>query len=142
MATLLKWLLPSLLTVFFVVSISYASSVQNVASHTTSEVTVMEESIQLGNLRHAIDSGADFDQAMVSQDDLLTILTKKVLLAQKNHPYDIEIEFAFFDANGEVTNEDSTIRSIQFNLNYFDQDGEITGSSVKHVEIDQLQGGN
>lgn len=138
MTTSFKWIIPSMLVIVLVVFIAYVSSVQNINSNTTKEVEVLADTISVGLIRSEIDEDGNVDGRFFDKDELIANLTANVAKVQKNHDYDIHIDYVFFDKDGEVTEQDEHIRSVQFRVQYVDDDGEVKANAEKHLAINQL----
>lgn len=63
MSTALKWLFSSILVIAFILVIAYASAIQNINTHTTSEVKVIDSTLSVGIIRSELDDEG-------KQDDL------------------------------------------------------------------------
>lgn len=140
MTSLIRWLAPIILVVILVLSVTSSSSIQNIATNSTTEVITIEESIDLGQSRYLVDKSGEVEGQLLTREDVLNIMVKKLLLVQKQHPYDLVIDYVFFDSDGQVTAGES-INSVQFNVQYINEKGEVKGSAEKHLEISRLMEG-
>src|SRR5690625_1979867 len=75
------------------------------------------------------------------KEELIANMTAIVVSVQKNHPYDIRLDYIFFDENENQTEENNDIRSLQFRVAFVNEDGELKGSSERHLTLDELTEG-
>lgn len=139
MTTVFRWVIPSLLVIVLIVVIAYASSVQNINSNTTKEVEVLADTISVGLIRSEIDEDGRVDGKFFDKEELIANLTANITKVQKNHEYDIHVDYVFFDNDGEVTQKDEDIRSVQFRVKYVDKNGKVKANAEKHLAINQLR---
>lgn len=133
MMTPLKWFTVSFIMIFFVIAVAYASSVQNLTTHSTSEVESMAEAVSVGMIRSEINDGDDF--GFIDRDELIASLVAHVSSVQKAHGYDVSLDYVFVDGGGSLTETDKEIRGVQFRIQLFDEQGELKGTAEKHIAL-------
>lgn len=138
MTSPMKWLFPAILIIALVLGVAYFSSIQNINTNTIDGVEVLGGVLNLGTIRTEIDDNGNVDGQFFDKDELIANLTSAIISAQKNHPYDIKLDYVFFDEDGEVTENDKDIRSVQFRVQYLNDEGEVKATAEKHLAINQL----
>lgn len=138
MTSPMKWVFPAILIIALVLGVAYFSSIQNINTNTIDEVEVLGDVLNLGTIRTEIDDNGNVDGQFFDKDELIANLTSEIISVQKNHPYDIKLDYVFFDENGEVTENDKDIRSVQFRVQYLNDEGEVKATAEKHLAINQL----
>lgn len=138
MASPVKWLLGSVAVIVLVLSVAYASSMQNQTTRTTADIDVLADTVSAGVLRAKTDEEGETKGSYVDKDELIANLTAEVVSVQKTHPYDITLDYLFLDRNGKVTKEESSITGIQFRVQYVNKEGEVKGTAERRLSINQL----
>lgn len=133
MTTPMKWLFSFLLIITLVLVIAYSSATQNIATRTTSEVEILAETLSVGLIRSEIDEGDDIP--FFDKDEIITNLVSHVSDVQKNHKYDIQLDYVFLDKDGDITENDDDIRGLQFRVSFIDDAGEVRGEAEKRLTI-------
>ncbi|GLY12882.1 hypothetical protein [Pseudobacillus badius] len=133
MTTLLRWLMPFLFVAILIIVISYNSSVQNATTRTTSEVDFLAETIAAGMIRGEVEESKDFQH--FDKEELVSNMVATVAATQKNHGYDIDLEYIFLDEKGKVTEQEEKIQGIQFRVQLKDQSGTVKGTSEKRLAL-------
>lgn len=134
MSTSMKWLVVGLLAFIVIVVIAYNSAVQNATVRTTSEVDLLAETVSVGILRGEVEEGTD-DFIHFDKEELVANLVANVAAAQKNHKYDIELEYVFLDTDGNVTEQEENIRGIQFRVQLKDESGKVRGTAERRLAL-------
>lgn len=111
---------------------------QNITLRTTAEVDVLADTLSVGIIRAELDDDGIVDEKFFNKDELIANLTAKVVSVQKTHPYNIKLDYLFFDKDGEITNNDREIKSVQFRVQYVDKKGKVRGTAERRLAIDQL----
>lgn len=137
MTTPLKWLIIFLLGAFFVLFVGYRATMQNMDVRTTSEVELLAENMRLGLIRSEIKQSND-GYPYIDKEEIVANLVSHVTEAQKNHGYNIDLQYVFLDKNGYVTENEAEIRGIQFAVRYIGKDGKVKASAEKRLEFDAL----
>lgn len=124
-----------------VLGISYASSVQNITVRTTSEAEVLADTVAAGAIRNELNENGKLDRATeyVNKEELVANLSANLTAVQKNHPYDIKLDYVFVDGKGKVTESDPEIRGIQFRVQLVDDKGTVKGTAERHLSLHQLE---
>ena len=138
MTSPMKWVFPAILIIALVLGVAYFSSIQNINTNTIDGVEVLGGVLNLGTIRTEIDDNGNVDGQFFDKDELIANLTSEIISVQKNHPYDIKLDYVFFDEDGEVTENDKDIRSVQFRVQYLNDEGEVKATAEKHLAINQL----
>lgn len=138
MTSPMKWVFPAILIIALVLGVAYFSSIQNINTNTIDGVEVLGDVLNLGTIRTEIDDNGNVDGQFFDKDELIANLTSEIISVQKNHPYDIKLDYVFFDEDGEVTENDKDIRSVQFRVQYLNDEGEVKATAEKHLAINQL----
>lgn len=133
----IKWIIPSVLFVALILGIAYASSIQNINTNTINEVEVLGDTLNLGLIRSEIDEDGNVDEQFFDKEELVSNLIAKITTVQKKHPYDIQLDYVFFDVDGNVTDVDEDIRSVQFRVQYLNEDGKVKATAEKHLVINK-----
>lgn len=134
MATQMKWILPLVLLILFIFFITYTFGVQNKATHSTSEIEVLAETLSVGIIRGEIEEGQD-DFSYFDKEELVANLISKVAEVQNKHKYDIVLDYVFLDREGETTVVDEEIRGLQFRIQYKDQGGKVRGTAERRLAL-------
>lgn len=137
MTSPMKWVFPAILIIALVLGVAYFSSIQNINTNTIDGVEVLGGVLNLGTIRTEIDDNGNVDGQFFDKDELIANLTSEIISVQKNHPYDIKLDYVFFDEDGEVTENDKDIRSVQFRVQYLNDEGEVKATAEKHLAINQ-----
>lgn len=82
-----KWFAFSFLAIFIVLGISYASSVQNIATRTSNEIDVLSDIEKVGVIRNELDENNQIEY--VDVEELFARFLIEVASVQKNLNYDI-----------------------------------------------------
>lgn len=131
-----KWFAFSFLAIFIVLGISYASSVQNIATRTSSEIDVLSDIEKVGVIRNELDENNQIEY--VDVEELFARFLIEVASVQKNLNYDIKVEFVYLDKNGNVTKNEKDIRGIQYRLQYLNDKGEVKGTAEGRQSLHEL----
>lgn len=131
-----KWFAFSFLAIFIVLGISYASSVQNIATRTSSEIDVLSDIVKVGVIRNELDENNQIEY--VDVEELFARFLIEVASVQKNLNYDIKVEFVYLDKNGNVTKNEKDIRGIQYRLQYLNDKGEVKGTAEGRQSLHEL----
>lgn len=130
-----KWFAFSFLAIFIVLGISYASSVQNIATRTSSEIDVLSDIEKVGVIRNELDEN---NIEYFDVEELFARFLIEVASVQKNLNYDIKVEFVYLDKNGNVTKNEKDIRGIQYRLQYLNDKGEVKGTAEGRQSLHEL----
>lgn len=132
MTNWIKYTLIGAIFIFFTVVVTFIS-VKHVTNITaTQEVDVALKSTEVGTAREMATNALD-RQALVAN------LILEITQAHKEQGQDISIDYVFLDKNGNKTQDDSQIESVQFRVNLLDEDGEIESSSTQRVGLKLLE---
>lgn len=134
MTTLIKWLVPPIFVFVIIVAIVFNAAVQNAAVRSTAELDLLAESISIGIVRANVEDGKD-DFQYFDKEELVANLVTNVASVQKNHQYDIELNYVFLDVNGDITEIEKEIRGLQFQVLLRDQNGKVKGTSEKRLAL-------
>lgn len=134
----LNWLIPSIFVIILVLVIAYFGFLQNISTTTTSEIEVLSDTVSAGVIRSEIDENGEVDNKHLDKDEVVAHLLSQVVKVQKNHPYDIKVDYVFLDENKKVTHDSDKIRSVQFRIQYLDKKGKVVATSEKHLALNSL----
>lgn len=137
MSTTLKWVLAFLTVLFLVFFIVYTATVQNTAVRTTSEIEALAENLSVGLIRSEIEE-SDEGYPFFDKEEVIANLVTNVANVQKNHRYDIDLQYVFLDKNGNITETESEMRGVQFVVQYLSEKGEVKASAEKRITLDTL----
>jgi len=133
----MKWVWVFLTVLFLVFFIAYTATVQNTAVRTTSEVEALAENLSVGLIRSEIEESED-GYPFFDKEEVIANLVTNVANVQKNHRYDIDLQYVFLDKNGKITETESEMRGVQFIVQYMNEKGEVAASAEKRVTLDTL----
>ncbi|GLY11981.1 hypothetical protein [Bacillus badius] len=141
MTTPVKWILVTLIFMGLVLGIAYASSSQNITVRTTSEAEVLADTVAAGVIRNELndDGKAERPIEFVNKEELAANLSANLVAVQKNHPYDVKLDYVFVDNKGQVTEIDEEIRGIQFRVQLVNDQGTVKGTAERHLTLHQLE---
>lgn len=138
MMTPFKWTFVSIVGLVFMLVVVYASSMQNLTTRSTGEVEVLKEALAVGEIRSEIDEQGMITETHLSKDELIANFIGDIVSVQKTHPYDIQLDYVFYDKSGKITDDEKEIRSVQFRIQYVNDEGEVKGTAERHLAINQL----
>lgn len=140
MTSPMKWIFFSLLFIMIVLGISYASSVQNITTRTTSEIDVLSDIEKIGVIRGGLNEEGTSNEQLeyVDIDELVESFIAEVVSVQKSLHYDIQLEYVFLDEEGNVTENENEVRGIQYRLQYLNEKGEVKGTAEGRRTLHQL----
>jgi len=136
--TPLKWIAPGILVILLIVVIGWTSSVQNVNTSSIKEVESLAETVSVGSVRSEIDDEGIVDTVFFDKEELVAYLASAIVEVQKNHEYDLKIDYVFFDEDKNVTDDEDEIKSVQFRVEYLDDDGKVKASAERHLAVNLL----
>lgn len=119
----------------FVFFVSYRGLVQNTATRSTAEVEALHEVLGTGTVRSEFDERGK--QPHFDKDELVINALTHIATSQKAHGFDVNVDYVFLDAAGNITTDDSKVRSIQFRAEYW-KDGERKATSEKRLALHGL----
>lgn len=138
MSTPIKWVFWMLLALFVVFFIGYTASLQHNAVRTTSEVDVLAENMRIGLIRSEVKESND-GYAYIDKEEVVANLIAYVSSVQKEHGYDIHLQYAFLDKSGNITDDEQAIRGLQFIVQYVNDEGEVKATAERRLEFHALE---
>jgi hypothetical protein len=126
-----SWIKYMVIGMIFFVAILWISNIgirhaANVSS--IQEVQVGTESAKVGNMRESATNALD-KQALVAN------LLLEIAKTQKEQGKDIKVDYVFLDEDGNITNKDNDIKSVQFRIQILDKDGSVLTSSTQRTTL-------
>lgn len=137
MNTSMKWLWTFVILFIFIAFVTIYAITQNSAVRTTSEVETLVETISVGLVRAEIENEENL--AYFDKEELVAYLISSVSEVQKNHKYDIKLQYKFLDEEGKQTEEENKIRGLQFAVSYIDSKGEVVAHAQKRLALNILK---
>lgn len=138
MSNYMKWVLPFIFILLVVFAITYNIFIQNTATITTSEIELLAESISVGMVRGEIEEDGERDFTHFDKEELVTNLISEVSAVQKQHKYNVKLDYIFTDKEGNITEQDNLIRGIQFRVQFTDRNGKPRGTAERHLALNYL----
>lgn len=138
MMTPFKWTAVSIIGIVFMLVVLYASSMQNLTTRSTGETEFVKDAFAVGELRNEVQKTGEVNVRHVNKKELVANFISNLVSTQKTHPYDLKIDYVFYDKNKNVTTTEDEIRSVQFRVQYVNERGEIKGTAERHLAINQL----
>lgn len=133
-----KWTVVSIVGIVFMLVVLYASSMQNLTTRATAETEFVKDAFAVGEIRSEIDENGKVEARHLSNDELVANFISNLVSVQKTHPYDIQVDYVFYDKAGNVTEIDQDIRSVQFRVQYVNEEGKVKGTAERHLALNQL----
>lgn len=133
---MVSWIKYTIIGLIFVVAILWVSNIG--IRHATNvsaiqEVKIGTESAKVGEMRNSATNVLD-KEALVA--NLLLEVTK----AHKEQGKDIKVDYVFLDKNGNETEDENEIKSIQFKISILDDDGSVLSTSTQRTSLVKGQG--
>lgn len=101
----------------------------------TQDVDLDLASVNVGEARETLSTTLD-------KETIVSNLLLKISESHTNHKHDTSVSFAFLDENGNVTEDEEEIKSVQFKVELLNKDGQVQSVSRERIEIDSLVGGD
>lgn len=99
---------------------------------TTQEVELALKSSQVGELRENATNVSD-------KEALVANLIMEIASTEKEQGKDMKIDYVFLDHNGNPTQQDNNIESVQFRVKILDDDGEVISTSTQRVSLSKYE---
>lgn len=138
MTSPVKWIAFSILTIFVVLGIAYASSVQNITTRSAAEMDILSDIEKVGVIRNELDDKSNEQIEYIDVEELFARFLTEVVSVQKNLNYDIKLDFVYLDKDGNVTKNEKEIRGIQYRLQYLNDKGEVKGTAEGRQSLHEL----
>lgn len=122
------WLLLSFVFIGLGFVAYFAIAQQNGNEKTTEEVKTSLKSINLGSAREE-------GEGTISKKDEVANLVLDVVKAQKNNGKDIDIHYVFFDKNGQTTQDEAKITSVQFLIQLKNEAGDVVSEAAERLSL-------
>lgn len=130
----MSWFKYFLLAIFFlalIVFIYFAVLKHNANISSTQDIEFVNSAIDVGKAREGT-------EISISKDLMISNLLLQVAETQKGNHHTTEVEYVLLDENNNPTNDETEIRSIQFNVNLLNKNGKTISNSVEKIEINSL----
>lgn len=137
MSTPFKWSFWFFLILFLVFIITYTSILQHAAVRTTSEIEALAENLSVGLIRSELEESDD-GYVYFDKEEVISNLTTNVANVQKNHRYNIDLQYVFLDRSGNVTENESDMRGLQLIVQFKNNKDEIKATAERHLTINTL----
>lgn len=100
----------------------------------TQNVEVTMKSTELGTVRTDATEALDKKAAV-------TNLALEIAEAYKGTPYDVKVDYAFLDKNGNVvsSNNSKDYESVQFRVSTLDEDGKTVAVSRQRLSLKEIE---
>jgi hypothetical protein len=95
------------------------------------EVEIGLQSANIGSIR-------DGEAASLSKKDTVANLVLDVVRKQKENGRDVRLDYVFMDNEGNVTDAEEDIRSVQFRVSLLDEDGSTASAAETRISLDEL----
>lgn len=131
MGNWIKYMIIIILIVVATVFLSYQTTRHHANIASTQEVqAVALQSIDLGFARV-------LGENRLNKKAIITNLILSIAEKHKGQGQNIEIDYVFFDKDGNVTENENLINSVQFKVKIIDKNGKIVSSSTERLVLDR-----
>jgi len=127
----LKYLFSATIVAVFIIACSYFGITQNSNTRVTEEVKTMLSSASIGDMRDNLSIGGD-------KKEFVSNLVSNVIKEQKNHGKNIRISYVFLDKNNKPTEDDDSITSVQFKIEYLNDKQEVRSTAEQRLSLNEL----
>lgn len=134
---ILSWIKQIFIIFFFVsiiVFIELVATKHQSNITTTQDVEFALSTVNVGEARESLEGN-------MTKDAIVSNLLLKIADAHKDHKYETVIDYVFLDENGNVTNDEDKIKSVQFEVKLLNKKGQVESISKERIEINSLIGG-
>lgn len=126
-----SWIKYMVIGTIFIVAILWISNIG--IRHATNvsaiqEVQVGTESAKIGIMRESATNALD-KKALVAN------LILDIAKTHKEQGKDIKVDYVFLDEDGNITNNDNAIKSVQFRIQILDKDGTVLTTSTQRTTL-------
>ena len=128
----IKYLIFSLLFVVVSIFIIFVSVRHQTNIISTQEVEGALPSVSIGDVRTD-------DSVNLDLDSLVSNVLLSIANSHKEQGKDIQVDYVFLDGDGNVTNDDVDIQSIQFEVKLLGKNERVESTSRENIEIDYLE---
>jgi len=91
----------------------------------------MLSSASIGDMRDNLSIGGD-------KKEFVSNLVSNVIKEQKNHGKNIRISYVFLDKNNKPTEDDDSITSVQFKIEYLNDKQEVRSTAEQRLSLNEL----
>lgn len=99
----------------------------------TQEVDIGLTTTNVGEVRDNLNN-------IMNREEAVAEMILEVATTQKNHKGDTLVEYVFLDSDGEPTDDEKRIESIQFVVKLLDSKNNVQSVSTERIEINKLGG--
>lgn len=131
MSSWIKYVVIGIIFVAAVVVVSTFSIRHSTNIASTQEVQLSMKSSETGTIRETATNAID-------KEALVANLILETVKAHKKQGKDIRIDYVYLDNDGNITNEDQEIKSVQFKLNLLNDNKEVVSSSTQRVALEKI----
>ena len=130
MLSWIKYVVVSIAVIGLVIFSGYMTTQHTANTRTVAEVEGAIKTALLGESRgQGINSG-------ISKEEFVSAVVASVVETQKNHGKTIKVDYVFLDSDGNVTEVDESIKSIQYGITVLGKDGKKQSVAEKHLSLD------
>lgn len=131
MSSWMKYMIIIILFVGATVLMSYQTTRHHANIASTQEVqAVALQSVGLGNVRTL---GVNH----MNKKALVTNLILEIVEKHKEQGQNIKIDYVFLDQNGNPTENENLIQSVQFRVSILDKNGKAVSTSTQNIVLDR-----
>lgn len=125
------WLKYTVIGIIFVAALIWVSNIG--IRHATNitaiqEVNVGADSAQIGEMRESATNSFD-KKALVAN------LLLEVTNTHKEQGKDIKVDYVFLDKNGNITEDEENIESVQFKIQILDDNGKVLSTATQRTRL-------
>ena len=95
---------------------------------TTQDVGLDLTTVNVGEARNSLEGNMD-------KETLVSNLLLKIADAHKDHNHETLVSYVFLDGNGNVTNDDDNIKSVQFEVKLLNKKGKCNPYQEKELRL-------
>lgn len=125
------WLKYTVIGIIFAVALIWVSNIGiRHATNVTAiqEVNVGADSAQIGKMRESATNSFD-KKALVAN------LLLEVTNTHKEQGKDIKVDYVFLDKDGNITENEENIESVQFKIQILDDDGKVLSTATQRTQL-------
>lgn len=134
---MLKWLLVGVFSFLAIGVTIIAFNYNKIDEGNVRAVQEVEAALQSANIGLIRDGASP----TISKKEIVANMVKEVAETQKNSGNDIKIKYVFLDEKDNVTNDESNINSVQFQINLINDDGETISVAESKLSLKEVYNG-
>lgn len=132
----LLWVVAAVIATLGIISVTHYHNLYVMNTRTSNEFQVMNNTMNVGEVRKNYEDSKDI--SLFDKEELAARALLEMTSIQKNHKLEMKVNYVFLDDEGNATEDDSKIRSIQMKIDYHNALGKVVSSTVNHFKVDEL----